>query len=190
MTWQVADRGGRIGRRVIAVGLICCLIPGAASALTDEVIERVLATVAGQVIMASDVRAARELGLVSVESESDPTRGALSHLIDRALVLTEVDRYAPPEPDEEAITRALQAVRSRFPAAERFEAALRRVGLNEPHLRERLRQDLRISAYLDQRFAAPASDGQVEAPAAERRATRVEEWIAGLRRRTPIVTLY
>src|SRR6185436_10506172 len=57
-------------------------------------------------IMQSDVMAARQLGLVSPGNAPDPNRAVLSILIDRALVLAEVDRYAPPEPSVQAIESA------------------------------------------------------------------------------------
>jgi hypothetical protein len=151
-----------------------------ALARADEVIDRVLAVVAGDLILLSDVRAAREFGLVeSAGTESD--REVLSGLINRALMLAEVDRYAPPDPGADAIQAALRAIRQRFESAQQFDAALARVGLDEEHLRTVLRNDLRIRAYLDQRFTAETTERQREL---------VAEWIAGLRRRAEIIDLY
>ncbi len=90
------------------------------SARADEVIDRVLAVVAGDLIMQSDVRAARELGLVNAGDAADPDRAVLSQLIDRALILDEVERYAPPEPAPDAIDRAFRAVRARFASDDGF----------------------------------------------------------------------
>ena len=90
-----------------------------------------------------------------------PLREILSRLIDRALVLAEVDRYAPPEPDAAAVDRAVEAVRARFATPEALAAALARVGISETHLRETLRGDLRIRAYLEQRFTV-AQPGEEE----------------------------
>ena len=89
-----------------------------------EVIDRVLAVVAGQLITLSDVTAARDLGLQSAEGAADPVREILSKLIDRELIVAEVDRYAPPEPSAEAIARETGRIRLRFPTAEAFVAAL------------------------------------------------------------------
>ena len=71
-------------------------------------------------------------------------------------------------------------MRQRFPSAAAFEAALARSGIDEKHLRETLRQDLRMRAYLDQRFST----------ATERRAALINEWMAGLRRRGDVIDLY
>lgn len=202
-------------RPAAAFVLACAL--AASHATSAEIIDRVRATVGGHPILASDVAAARAFGLVAVADAADEEQEALSRLIDRALVLSEVNRYAPPEPDDRAVTTELEQVRSRFDSAEAFETALARVGLEETHLREWLRQDLRALAYLDQRFVVtPPGEEEIAAvyerdaarlvrrsggltleearPAivrallSERRAERVEEWVSGLRRRTPIVT--
>ena len=144
-----------------------------------EIIDRVLAVAAGQVITLTDVTAARDFGLQSADGAADPMRAILAKLIDRALMLAEVDRYGPPEPAPEAIDQALAVVRSRFPDREAFAAALARSGIDEQHLRETLRQDLRIRAYVEQRFSS--SD--------PRRQTLLDEWLASLRRRGDVIDL-
>lgn len=152
-----------------------------ASARSDEIIDRVLAVVGGDVIMLSDVRAARTLGLTNAGDGADPDRAVLAQLIDRALILNEVERYAPPEPATEAIDRVMQAVRARFPSEAAFRSVLASLGLNETQLRGTLRQDLRIRAYLDQRFVAETPD---------RSRAVIDGWISGLRSRTEILNLY
>ncbi|HEV2984995.1 MAG TPA: hypothetical protein VGX46_11415, partial [Vicinamibacterales bacterium] len=59
-------------------------------------------------------------------------------------------------------------------------AALARSGIDERQLRETVRQDLRMRAYLDQRFAT----------AQDRRQTLMDDWMTGLRRRGEVVDLY
>jgi hypothetical protein len=154
-----------------------------AAALHDETIDRVLAVAAGQVIMLSDVTAARDLGLLPPpdgDGAADPVRSMLSKLIDRELVLAEVERYAPPEPAPEALERELAAVRARFPTEADYRQALARSGIDDGHVRDILRQNLRIRAYEDQRFT----------PADPRRDALIEDWVAGLRRRGDFVDLY
>jgi len=154
-----------------------CVCAGVASA---EVLDRVLAVVGGQIITLSDVVAARELGLEMPAPGVDPVRAVLSRLIDRELILDEVDRYAPPEPSADAVDRELAAVRARFASREALDATLARCGIDENHLRETLRQNLRIRAYLDQRFSG----------ADVRRQAAIDDWVAGLRRRADIIDLY
>lgn len=145
-----------------------------------EVIDRVLAVAAGQVITLTDVTGARDLGLQSATGAPDPIRAVLAKLIDRALMLAEVDRYSPPEPAPELVERGLQTVRSRFVSNDAYQATLSRSGFDEKHLRETIRQDLRLQSYLDQRFTATDA----------RRQVLIDEWLAGLRRRGTVVDLY
>jgi hypothetical protein len=157
--------------------------PAAPSALPvpAETIDRVLAVVAGRLIMLSDVTASLELGLEPAPAPgADPVRAVLSKLIDRELMLAEVDRYAPPDPAAEALDREAAAARGRFASSSAFEGALARSGLDAAHLRERLRQDLRIRAYEDQRFTSTDA----------RRASLIDDWVAGLRRRADVIDLY
>jgi hypothetical protein len=158
----------------------CLLVCVGAATLRGEVIDRVLAVVSGSLITLSDVNAAYELGLVTPAAGDDPIRDVLSRLIDRELQLAEVDRYAPPEPSAADVDRELQMVASRFPSQERFDAVLARSGIDVANLRETLRENLRIRAYLAQRFAVSG----------DRRQQVVEEWVAGLRRRADIIDLY
>ena len=115
----------------------------------------------------------------------DPLREILSRLIDRALVLAEVDRYAPPEPDAAAVDRAVDAVRARFATPEALAAALARVGISETHLRETLRGDLRIRAYLEQRFTV-AQPGDEELGRYYRDQPRAVHAQRAARRRSPM----
>jgi hypothetical protein len=218
MRFQISDCRFQIGLQIgLQIGVLVLLAAGVARA--DEVIDRVLAVVGGQMITLTDVTAARDLGLVAAPAAADPIRAILSKLIDRELILAEVDRYAPPEPGAAAIDAAVSDVRSRLGSDEALRTALARSGIDEKHLRETLREDLRIRAYLAQRFAVPLPDEDelnryyreheaafmrgsallpfdaarplvLDAVVAERRKALVDDWLAGLRRRGDITDLY
>jgi hypothetical protein len=163
----------RIGAALLVLAL------GIPAAPRAETLDRVLAVVAGDLITLSDVQAAVAFGYVTPPAGTDPTRAVLNALIDRDLELQEVDRYAPPEPTADDVDRAVARVRARFASGEAFDAALARAGIDVANLRETAREDLRIRAYLDQRFAPSARRDQV-----------ISDWVAGLRRRADIVDLY
>jgi hypothetical protein len=166
-------------RSLLIASLLCVSV---VTLRADETIDRVLALVAGQPITLTDVTAARDLGLVPAEATADPVRAVLSKLIERELILAEVDRYAPPEPSDETVDREVEQVRARFPSPQAFDVTLARSGIDVRHLRQTLREDLRIRAYLDQRFAVPDAE--------QPRQALVDEWVAGLRRRADVIDFY
>jgi len=188
MRLQIADCRLQIYCRLIVArglqigcGLLIAAWAGGPVRIAAEVIDRVLAVVAGDVITLSDVRAAREFGFVDPGAAADPDREVLSRLIDRALILDEVERYAPPEPDARAVDAEMTRVRARFTSSERFAAALAESGIDDAHLRATVREELRIRAYVDQRFQEGDPD---------RRRALVDDWVATLRRRAAVVDLY
>jgi hypothetical protein len=200
-----------------------CIVPYVlfvgGAAVRAEIIDRVLAVVDGAVIMLSDATAASELGLVPEDSADDRIGAVLSRLINRQLILREVDRYTPSEPTDQAVDQEGETVRARFTSAEAYASALTRSGLDEKRLRLLLRDSLRIRAYVEQRFAVPppgeeelrryysehlqefAQAGQPasfenvrtqieQAIVRARREMLIDDWVNGLRRRADISNVY
>jgi hypothetical protein len=165
---------------------VLLLLAGLATVASDatsanqpgELIERTLAIVGGQIITLSDVHAAIRFGLVEQQKGANDLGATTETLIDRALMLREVQRYSPPEPLEAEVARRLSEIRKRFSGDDEFARALEAVGLTEQRLQSWVRDDLRIDSYLNQRFAD------------DRRAALIADWIADLRRRTPVVHLW
>ncbi|MCA1563800.1 MAG: SurA N-terminal domain-containing protein [Acidobacteria bacterium] len=189
-------------------------------AAPPAVIDRILAVVDGQVITLSDVHAAIDLGLVNTSGAADPVGAALDRLIERALTLGEVERYGPLPPSDADVAARMAAIAGRFATQADLDRVLDTSGLTAERLRAAVRDDLRILAYLNQRFASVAepTDAEVvqyyrgheaafteagalrpfsevrllarERLAAERRAALIGDWIAGLRRRAEVTLLY
>ena len=193
-------------RRVLFVMLGIVLAIGMARA---EVIDRIVAVVDGALIMQSDVTAAIRLGFVY------PPAAVVDRLIERLLMLKEVDRYAPPDPAEAVVDRAVAGVRDRAGSAAQFDAILLQTGIGFDQIRRNVRDDLRIESYLQQRFgaiqptddemreyyrehAAEFSQGAVLRPfdearevvkaalVAEKRAATIRDWLTDLRRRANV----
>ena len=120
-----------------------------------ERLDRILAVVAEQLVMQSDVRAFIDLQLVDIDVGSDELEAVvLTHLIERLLVLEEVDRYVVADPPPASVERRLDEVSARFPTAEAFASTLERVGFSLDDLRQVLKDNVRRDAYLSDRFAA------------------------------------
>ena len=199
---------------------VVLLLSMQAGAPRGDIIDRILAIVDTHIITLSDVRAAQTFRLVPPDVSTDPTGAALQRLIDRRLMLAEVERYAPPEPTEAAITARMAEIERRFTDALGLEIALGRSAMTREELRRQIRDTLRIEAYLQQRFATTVQvsdedvvryyrehgtefmrDGQlrpfddvretVRVRALEaHRETFLRQWVEGLRRRGAVQLLY
>jgi hypothetical protein len=136
---------------VIALVLVSLTVP-----VRAEIIDRVLAVVGSQVVTVSDVRAAQTFGFVPPGTTTDPTANVLAYLVNRELMLGEVDRYSAPDPDRALLDRRMAQIRAGFQSADQYEQALARTAMTEGRLRTMVTDNLRIETYLDQRFGAPA----------------------------------
>lgn len=196
---------------MLPIGVLALLVTVAQPVL----LERTLALVGGQPITLSDARAAIALGLIEIPKDAaDPIAGATTLLVDRELVLREVQRYAPPPPAESEITARLEEIQKRL-APVTLTTVLKAHGFTEMRLRAWLRDDLRTQAYLVQRFASATAPTDTDVSAAylrqraefdkegltfeqaapilrerlvaARRAELVADWLSELRRRTDVV---
>jgi hypothetical protein len=185
-----------------------------------DVIDRLMAVVAGTPIMLSDVNAAVALGIVPPPAQPGRLIAPLNALISRTLILIEVDRYQPPEPAAGAVDARLAVYERNGGTAADRDRLLASVGWTRQTLRRVARDDLRIQTYLDQRFAAAAQPSDAEVAAyyrehqerftqngavqplagvadairaqltADRRAQLIREWVAGLRERVDVAVPY
>jgi hypothetical protein len=202
----------------LAIGLLVLIAVGSGepAAGNQELLDRTLAIVGGQPITLSDARAVVALGLIEAERAPDPAAIALQ-LIDRELVLREVQRYAPAAPAESAVDARLDEIRKRFADAAALARVLDMHGFTEDRVKAWIRDDLRTTAYLAQRFASASTPSDQEIAAAyarakgefdqqgltferavpivrdrliaSRRRELIADWVADLRRRTDVVIL-
>ena len=117
---------------ILALTLLATL----ASRLQADVIDRIMAVVGGQPIILSDVIAARQFGLIEVPpGTADPIAATLDRMIDRVLILAEVERFQPPEPDPVEMTIRMDALERRLGSPAALDKALSVVGMTRDQLR-------------------------------------------------------
>jgi hypothetical protein len=200
------------GLVVAAAGALAAAPVAPAGAQTPPVVlDAIVATVNGDAITASDVRAVVHLAWPPGRAVADP----VTYLIDRALMLDEVERASqglPPPEQVEARQREVEAALG-APALAQLAS---RDAMTAGRLAAWIRDDLRIDAYLSQRFTAaaqptdeevasffatnaarfvqpgtPADDAATAraraALVASRRQALIDAWLDGLRRRADIV---
>ena len=214
-----------IGNCRLAIGgwrslLIVAAVAATIAQARADVIDRTMAVVFSQPILLSDVNAALVFQLVQLPAGAkDSFAAALDRVIERTLMLAEVDRYQPPEPAPQEIESRAAEIERRFDPAV-LEKMFAATGMSRDRLRQYIRDDLRIATYLNQRFgvAAQPSDDEVlayyreharefmrdgvqqpfEAVAEtirarlvqERRMALIADWLATLRRRADVTMLY
>jgi hypothetical protein len=199
---------------VVAAQAATAQAPAPAARPGEILLERTVAIVGGAVVTQSDVELAVSLGLIEPAAAASPADATVA-VIDRWLMLHEVARFSPAEPDPAAVEARLAAVRARAGGEAPLAAALSARGFTPARLAAWVRDDLRITAYLDQRFASagvPAAadvaayadahraeferDGVAAAEMArvarerllaDRRRDLIADWLADLRRRTEVV---
>jgi hypothetical protein len=185
----------------------------------SELIDRIVASVSGELIMLSDIRAFITFDLVEVTGVPDSDEVAIQQLIERRLILDEVERYIIGEPPMSRVGEQMVEIRRRFGSDARFRDALANVGFTEEDLAQVLRENERMRAYLDERFASAGQPTDEEVLAyyqqhrdefarggvrpsfesirdavrqqvlAEGRAGLIDDWVAGLRRRATILRM-
>ena len=197
---------------------VIAMVVGAFSG--QQVLDRVLARVNGEAITLTDTQAAIALGIAERTEGVDPIVAALPQLIERRLVLTEVARFAPPEPDIASLNGQVNAIKAHVGGPEKLAALEKATGVGEAQIREVARDNLRIQAYLNQRFGSSvqATDDDAAAyyrthldefrlngrltpyaeaeplarqkAAAQRRNAIIFQWMRELRQRADVVELY
>lgn len=120
----------------------------------NEILDRILAIVSGHIIMQSDVRAFIDLQLIDVPLDVRSESDVLNYLIERRLVIEEVDRYVVSDlPETNTDTHFLE-IRERFSSEEAFAIVLQKVGFTNDDIRQVLKDNERSKAYLNDRFSA------------------------------------
>jgi hypothetical protein len=160
--------------KVMAATMVMLAAVGAGAQKPIE-IDRTLQRVHGTPIMASDVRQARLLRLVEAAATDDEILRALEN---RLLVLHETARNERIEPKAEAIQARRKDWVAAWPAGTDLPALLARAGATDQWLDGWFRDELRIAAYLDQRFGRTPE-----------RTMRIEAWLNDLRRRANLIKI-
>jgi hypothetical protein len=140
-------------------------------------LDRILAIVNGQVITHSDVRTFIDLRLVDIQDGPVPEVEVLNFLIERRVVLDEVNRFVITEPTSVAVDRRLDLLLNQLPDGLELNLVLDRVGLTVGDLRQLLADEIRREVYLVDRFGVTGD---------ERRQVAEADWVAELVRRAQV----
>lgn len=139
--------------------LLALFLPRAAPLWAQEaapaLVDRVVATVDGDPILASDLERTIGLGLVESragESDAALRRRALDAIVEQRLRLHEIDRFGFEEAPLDQVDAQFEHLRSRFPTEAAFRAELARLGLEEAGLRQLLARQISVLTYVEERL--------------------------------------
>ena len=126
----------------------------------QQLLDRIVARVNGQFVTLTDLSAAVALGVVDVPVGLDELE-AIGPLVDRHLILAEVERFVPPEPGAAAVAAEAATLVARVGSD--LAALMASTGIDDVGIRGIARDNLRIRADLDQRFgtADQLTEGEV-----------------------------
>lgn len=119
-----------------------------------EVVDRMIATVNGQLITYSDLlwQSALQPGTPIDTPRKEDLEAALERLIDQRLVLQEAEKLPHVHANEREVDESLGDLVRRFPSQAEFQQRMGRVGLTAARLREIVHDRLDMEKYLDFRF--------------------------------------
>lgn len=142
-------RGNRVF--VLLGALLMLLLRPAGGLRAQEVVDRIVARVEGDVILLSEVRAlSRYQQLVDGNAESDAQ--ILDRLIDQWIVRNEAETARFPHPTDSEITRGVERVQSSFASPEEYVEHRKQCDLSDADVRSLVAAQLYLTDYLDSRF--------------------------------------
>ena len=136
---------------VLVTAFAAVLMRPATDICAQEVVDRIVARVEGDVILLSEVRALSNYQqLVDGKSESDAQ--ILDRLIDQWIVRNEAETARFPHPTDTEIARGVQRVQSSFASPEEYVERRQQCGLSDADIRNMVAAQLYLTDYLDSRF--------------------------------------
>lgn len=121
----------------------------------EEPVDRVLAVVDEETILASDVEQVIALGLIErQEEESDEAfrQRALQELIEQKLRFHEIDRYGFTELPVQRVEEEFTEIRRRYAADGAWQARLAELGLDDQGVKALVARQLLVFTYIEERL--------------------------------------
>jgi hypothetical protein len=148
------------------------------SALFPEIIDKIVITVANQVITQSqiddEIRVTAFLNREKVDLSADARKQAAGRLVEQALIKREMDISHYPLPELSDAGESLEALKAMYPSESEFQNALQAAGITADELTRRLWWQLTLLRFIDYRFRPGIQIPTADVQAYYRR--QVSEW--------------
>lgn len=144
-------------RKSLAAGglLAVATFTAGAAAGQEEPVDRVLAVVDEETILASDVERVIALGLVergTEEGEEAFRQRALQELIEQKLRFHEIDRYGFTELPVQRVEEEAAEIRRSFPSEAAWQTRLAELGLDEDGVKALVARQILVYTYIEERL--------------------------------------
>jgi hypothetical protein len=140
-------------RKIAPPTMVLALLMTAAcgTAYAQQVVDRLVARIEGDVILLSDVE---KLGHYQqfLDGKSQSNEEILQLLIDQWVVRTEAETSRFPAPSPADVQRNVERVKKSFASPEEYQARKTEAGLTDAEISEMAAAQLYLSNYLDSRF--------------------------------------
>jgi len=143
------------GRGVKALLALSVVIVWPLQAQDGQLVDRIVAVVDEDPILASDLDRVIGLGLIEPggeETEEGFRRRVLDRVIEERLRFHEIDRFGFTEVSLNDVDRGVEEIRGRFRSDEVFEDSLRALGVEKEELRQLVARQLMVMTYVDERL--------------------------------------
>ena len=149
-----------MGHKLLTLVCTAAFLALAFSNAAAEVIDRIVATVNGHIILQSDWEDALRYEAFSTgrpldSLTADDRKSALDGLIDQELLREQMRALDAPHSSPEQVDQRIADIRKQYPGAENesgWHAALQRYGLSEEELRSRVATELDLMSLVDTRL--------------------------------------
>ncbi len=144
-------------RRSLLIAVLCLAWAGVSAG--QAVVDRLVATVNGKPILQSDwdvaMRCEALLDHKPLRFTADAARATLERLIDQELLRQQVRSFQLKPVSEEEVSERMREIRQQVPGAageDGWQSELRRYGLTQSEVEERVREQLEILRFIDVRL--------------------------------------
>jgi peptidyl-prolyl cis-trans isomerase SurA len=160
-TKPLPDGRGSVTRFLVSLVFLISLAP-------SEIIDRIVITVANQVITQSqvdeEIRVTAFLNRDKLDLSAEAKKEAASQLTEQALIKREMDLSRYPLPQLSDTGESLRTLKAMYPSEAEFQDALQSYGITPDELSRRLWWQLTLLRFIDYRFRPgiqiPAADVQ------------------------------
>jgi hypothetical protein len=144
-------KNNSVRRLYFVVAMFAAIAASSAGARAQQVVDRIIARVEGDILLQSDLRelgASQQLFGGPVEPESK----RLDELVDQWIIEHEAESAQFAQPSEEDVTSALQQAEKNLGGEQEFLSKLKAQGLSIATVRRILSREILFSRYLDYKF--------------------------------------